>query len=123
MLKKLLEQQETYIQELERKNRELKDRQVSPASQTSVGGRPNGPAPMPLLDIELIKRPSISVADKLHYVVDHMQQQNGAFTASHPLVQALIVVKNLVQTEAQQARDDLELRDTQLRQIQETHAK
>jgi len=26
MLKKLLEQQETYIQELERKNREMKDR-------------------------------------------------------------------------------------------------
>jgi len=53
----------------------MKEKQlsVSPGSHSSVGSRPNREIMMSLLDVELIKRPSISTADKLHYLLDHMQ--------------------------------------------------
>ena len=104
MLKKLLEQQETYIVELERKNRELKESSAMGSSHGSRGlsatmGSNNNQVLPVTLDLEAMKRPNMSSLDKLQTLIDQLLQSQPGLTNTHPLMQALLGVRSQIHTE------------------------
>lgn len=76
MLKKLLESQESYIQELEAKNKQFKE-QIQEISQSSASrldkekeesAKARDPVAALGIDVQMLDRPEVSSADKISHL-------------------------------------------------------
>eukprot|EP00347_Sterkiella_histriomuscorum_P000932 403373973 len=110
MLKKLLESQESYIQELELKNREFKDQInaiTSKDSQASSQYSKNQDVGLQLgIDLQYLEQPEVSSTDKLQYLQDKLQQ------ISPILFQSLTQLKIQFSLEQQLLKESFKYKET-----------
>ena len=111
MLKKLLESQETYIQELESKNKDFKEHLLTLSS---------GNANQSLIidqfkhiDLEFMKQPGVSAAEKLQHIQD-------LCPPSSVLFQGLIQIKSQISMEMQLMKEEFSYKENLLKKSQES---
>ncbi|CDW86615.1 UNKNOWN [Stylonychia lemnae] len=114
MLKKLLESQETYIQELEIKNKDLKDQIVILTNSNLGGNKMNFDHSDPFqganIDLNYLERPEFSSLDKSQYLMDKVSPISGI------IYQSLTQLKISISLEQQLLREEFKYKDNVSRQ-------